>query len=187
MKNKKSLVAIVAILTIAAIGGTFAYFRYTEVFNNDFKLAASTVTYTETFQSPSAWTPCTQTPKTLVVTNTSTTAINARVKINTERWEKLDAQGNVIANQTLPLKVNNQSMAIINLANTSSWVLKNDGYYYYQGDIAANGGVSNSFINSVTFNCDADSEYSSARYHLVLTIETIEANTAARQAAGWNY
>ena len=78
-------------------------------------------------------------------------------------------------------------MAIINLANTSSWVLKSDGYYYYQGDIAANGGASNSFINSVTFNCDADSEYSSARYHLVLTIETIEAKAEARQAAGWNY
>lgn len=185
MRNKKSLVAIVAILAIAIIGGTFAYFRYTEVFNNQFRLAASTVTYTETFQSPDNWTPCTETPKTIVVNNTSTSAINARIKY-TERWEKLDAQGNVIANETLPLKVNNQSMAVINFANPAKWILKSDGYYYYQGDIAANG-AAETFISSVTFNCDADSEYSSARYHLVLTVETIEANTAARQAAGWNY
>ena len=186
MKNKKSLVAIVALLTVAILGGTFAYFRYTEVFNNQFKLGASTTTFTETFESPTDWTPCTETPKTLVVTNTSTSPINARVKI-TERWEKLNAQGQVISGQTLPLKVNNQAMAVINFANPSDWVLKSDGYYYFQGDIAANGGSSSSFISSVTFNCDADSEYSSARYHLILDVETIEANAAARQNEGWNY
>lgn len=185
MNNKKSLIAIIAVLAVAIIGGTFAYFRYTESFDNQFKLGSSTTTFTETFESPTDWTPCTETPKTLVVANTSTSAINARVKI-TERWEKLDDNGNVVANQTLPLKVNNQPMAVINFANPDDWILKSDGYYYYQGDIAVNGS-SSSFIESVTFNCSATSEYSSARYHLVLDVETIEANAAARQNEGWNY
>lgn len=186
MKNKKSLIAIVAVMAIAIIGSTFAYFRYTESFNNKFKLGAQKTSFTETFESPSDWTPCTETPKTLVVNNSSTTAINARIKI-TERWEKLDANGNVIAGETLPLKVGNEAMAVISFANPTKWILKSDGYYYYQGDIAANGGTSSSFIEKVTFNCSATSEYSSARYHLVLDAETIEANAEARRNEGWNY
>ena len=110
-KNKKPFIAIVAISAIAIIGGSFAYFRYTESFDNDFKLGVATTSFTETFESPSDWTPCTETPKTLAITNTSTFAINARIKI-TERWEKLDENGNVIANETLPLKVDNKAMAI---------------------------------------------------------------------------
>ena len=185
-KNKKPFIAIAAISAIAIIGGSFAYFRYTESFDNDFKLGVATTSFTETFESPSDWTPCTETPKTLAITNTSTFAINARIKI-TERWEKLDENGNVIANETLPLKVDNKAMAIINFANPSDWVLNSaDGYYYYQGDIAPDNATS-SFINSVTFNCDANSAYSSARYHLILQAETVEAKAAARENEGWNY
>jgi len=183
MKNKKSLIAIVAVAAVAIIGGSFAYFRYTQTFHNDFHLGAQITTFTETFDSPENWTPCTETPKTLVVNNSSTSAINARIKI-TENWEKLDENGDVIAGESLPLVVNNENMAVINFANVSSWTLKSDGYYYYNNDIAT-GGASNSFIDSVTFNCDATSEYSSARYHLHLKVETIEANATARQNAGW--
>ena len=121
--------------------------------------------------------------KTLIVNNSSTSAINARIKI-TENWEKLDENGDVIDGETLPLVVNGRNMAVINFANASSWTLKSDGYYYYSNDIPT-GGASNSFIESVTFNCDATSEYSSARYHLNLKVETVEASNAARQTAGW--
>ena len=186
MKNKRNLVAIVALLAIALIGGSFAYFRYTESFDNQFKLAVQQISFTENFDSPSNWTPCTETTKTLVVSNTSTMAVNARVKM-TERWEKLDEDGNVIAGETLPLEVGGKKMAVINFANPSDWVLNStDGYYYYRGDIAS-GSASSSFLNSVTFNCAAENEYSSARYHLVLEVETVQAEAAARSAAGWNY
>jgi predicted ribosomally synthesized peptide with SipW-like signal peptide len=52
MKNKKSLIAAGAIALIAIAGGTFAYFRYTETFENNFGLAKEEVSFTETFKSP---------------------------------------------------------------------------------------------------------------------------------------
>lgn len=183
MKNKKSLIAIIAVATVAIVGGSIAYFRYTQTFDNEFHLGAQITTFTETFESPDNWTPCTETPKTLVVNNSSTAAINARIKI-TENWEKLDENGDVIEGESLPLVVDGRNMAVINFANASNWTLKSDGYYYYNNDIPT-GGASNSFIESVTFNCDATSEYSSARYHLNLKVETVEASNAARQTAGW--
>ena len=186
-QHNKPVIAIAALMILAAVGGTFAYFRFTESFDNNFRLGVQEITYTETFESPTDWVPCTETPKALVITNTSTTAINARIKIR-EKWEKLDENGEIIEGESLPLEVEGRKMAVINFVNTSSWVRNDtDGYYYYQGDIAAGGGVTNSFIESVTFNCDAKSEYSSARYHLYLDVETIEANADARRSKGWNY
>lgn len=176
MKNKKALIAILAVALIAAIGGSFAYFRYTQTFNNEFHLGGQEVKYIETFNSPASWTPCTETQKTLIVTNNSTSAINARVKIS-ESWTKT-------AGGSLPLKVNGQNMAVINLQNTNDWVLKSDGYYYYKNAINPNAS-SNSFIKSVTFNCNAESDYSSAEYQLTLHVETIEANAEARNHEGW--
>ncbi|MCQ2571290.1 MAG: BsaA family SipW-dependent biofilm matrix protein [Candidatus Saccharibacteria bacterium] len=177
MKNKKALIAILAVAIFAAIGGTFAYFRYSQTFSNQFRLGAQEVKYVETFNSPSSWTPCTETPKTLVITNNSTSAINARVKI-TESWTKTEGNG------SLPLKVNNQNMAVINFQNTSDWTLKSDGYYYYKNAINSKSS-SNSFIKSVTFNCNAESDYSSARYQLSLHVETIESSAEARAREGW--
>ena len=186
MKNKKSLVAIVGALALVLIGGSFAYFFYTQSFDNKFHLGTSETTFTETFRSPDNWTPCTETPKILSVSNTSTTSINARIKI-TERWDKLNEDRTAVTGETLPLVVNNERMAVINFAHPQDWVYNNtDGYYYYRGDIAPNASTS-TFIESVTFNCDATTAYGSARYHLVLTIDTISADADARSQEGWNY
>jgi len=186
MKDKKALLAILAVALLATFGGTIAYFRFTETFANEFKLGASTTTFTETFESPSDWTPCTETPKTIVVTNTSTIDIRARIKI-TERWDKLDENGDVIADEHLPLEVDGERMSIINFAHPDDWVLNTtDGYYYYQGVVAAEGGATSSFLESVTFNCDASSDYSSAVYHLILDVQTVANNADALTAEGWN-
>ncbi len=185
MKNKKSLIAAGAIALIAIAGGTFAYFRYTETFENNFGLAKEEVAFTETFKSPDNWSPCTETTKEFKVTNTGNIAVNARVKF-TEGWVKLDASGQPTS-QTLPLTVNNENMAVVHFANPSDWVLNADGWYYYQGDIAATNGETSLFIDKVTFNCNAGNDYSSARYTLNLQAQTIQATAAARQAAGWNY
>ncbi len=182
MQNKKALIAIAVAFILLGIGGTFAYFFYTESFSNVFHISAQRAEFSETFVSPTDWTPCTETPKSLIVNNGGTVPIDVRISLE-ERWEKLNEDRTSITDESLPLIVNNQSMAIKNLTNTSDWV-KNGNYYYYRSSVAPDNSTS-SFINSVTFNCAADSAYSSARYHLILHVETIQSDARA-QASDWN-
>lgn len=181
MKNKRALVGIAAIALIALVGSTFAYFRMTWEKENRFEVATYTSTFTESFTGPTDWTPCTETPKILNVTNSSNVAIAARVKIQEQRWDKLDDdRGSVVG--TLPLTAGGQDMAVLGLVNTNDWVLNGtDGYYYYQSDIAV-GESSSNFIENVTFNCLANTDYSSANYHLILKVETIQAD----EKDNWN-
>lgn len=174
MKDKKALVGIALFALIALVGGTFAYFRMTWEKENSFGVAEYSSSVSETFTSPTEWTPCTETPKIVNVTNSGNVAIAARIKIQEQRWDKLDeARENVVG--TLPLAANGQDMAVLGLVNANDWVLGADGYYYYQSDIEPNEASSN-FIESVTFNCEATTDYSSARYHLILQVETIQAS-----------
>ena len=174
MKNKRALVGIAMLALVVLIGGTFAYFRMTWEKENEFKLGGFESKISETFTSPSDWTPCTETPKVVKVTNDGSIALAARIKIQEQRWDKLDdSRQNVTG--TLPLKVNNEDIAVLGLVNTSDWVLNSDGYYYYRSDIAP-GEASSNFIDKVTFNCTAGNDYSSARYHLILQVETIQAD-----------
>ena len=173
MKNKKTLVAIIAAALVIGIGGTIAYFRFTESFNNQFHLAEEEIEFKEVFDSPEDWTPCTETPKELEIENTSSFAIKARVKYE-EYWEKLGDDGRPTG-ERLPVQVSGQDVAIKDI-NTTDWPLNStDGWYYYNTDIAA-GGKSSKFINKVTFNCNADATYSNAKYHLVLTVQTLQAD-----------
>jgi len=174
MKDKRALVGIAMLALVVLIGGTFAYFRMTWEKENEFKLGGFESKISETFISPSDWTPCTETPKVVKVTNDGDIALAARVKIQEQRWDKLDDSRQNVAG-TLSLKVNNEDVAVLGLVNTSDWVLNSDGYYYYQSDIAP-GEASSDFIDKVTFNCAAGNDYSSARYHLILQVETIQAD-----------
>ncbi|MBR3377732.1 BsaA family SipW-dependent biofilm matrix protein [Candidatus Saccharibacteria bacterium] len=173
MKNKKTLVAIIALVLVAGIAGTFAYFQYTEKFDNDFHLASQEIEFKEEFDSPDDWTPCTVTPKVLEVENSSNFAIKTRVKYE-ERWEKLGDDGRPTG-ELLLNQIGNEDAAVKNI-NTTDWTLnRTDGWYYYNADIAA-GGKSTQFIDKVTFNCNATSEYSNAEYHLVLTVQNMQAD-----------
>ena len=173
MKNKKSIVAIAGLALIIGIAGTFAYFRFTESFDNIFKLSEQNTKFIEVFDSPENWTPCTETPKELSIENTSTFAIKARVKAN-EWWDKLDENGRETG-ERLPITADGETMAVKDI-NTTDWIYNStDGYYYYNGTIGVNSS-SSKFINKVTFNCNAKNEYSSARYHLKLTVQTLQAD-----------
>jgi alternate signal-mediated exported protein len=194
MKNRKPLIALLALGFIVAIGGSFAYFFYTERFPNKFKLGTENVSYIETFDSPGHWTPCTETPKTIVVRNDSTGSIDARVKITRKEWEdgtvydsitgaastiklenaaRFDASGNLIpADDTTTAVDHTKDVTHVNFSNPRDWALDSDGWYYYQGHIEP-GQTSNSFIESVVFECDAPSEYANTTFHLEITVQTI--------------
>lgn len=173
MKNKKSLAAIIAIALIIGIGGTFAYFTFTESFNNNFTLGSENIDFEEVFDSPDDWLPCTITPKVLDVKNKSSFGIDARISFQ-EYWEELDENGRATG-ERLPNQVNGEDAAIKNI-NTADWTYNaTDGYYYYKETIAG-GASSSNFIDKVTFNCNATSVYSNAKYHLVIKVQTKASN-----------
>lgn len=196
MKNKKTLVAIAVLVAVLGVGGTIAYFGFTEVFPNTFRLSSGSTTFVETFESPNDWTPCTTTPKTVVVTNNSTFNIDVRARIQSQSWDdgrvyndddtyrtvsldntvRFDANGNFIERTDTSTPVDHSiSAAVINFSNPNDWELKSDGWYYYKSSVAT-GGSTNSFIESVTFNCNAPIEYGSSKYHLNIEAETIQSD-----------
>jgi alternate signal-mediated exported protein len=203
MKNKKTLIALACLLAVVVVGGTFAYFKYTESIPNQFHLATEKAVITEHFDSPDNWTPCTRTPKTLEFKNESTFNTDVRVRIKSERWEdgtwydnegvahtvelddtiRFDANGNFIPKTDTTATVDHTTEATItNLINTDKWELKSDGWYYYANSLRP-GETAPSFIESVTFSCDAPNEYSSAKYHLELEINTLQSD--GRSSSDW--
>jgi len=190
--KQKRIFAISSVVAVLAIGATIAYHQDAMFFNNLFHLDSDLVEFTETFNSPDDWTPCTETPKTAIATNKNNSPRYVRMKIN-EYWREKDSQTDPNDHETTDLPLTwedndgTHNYAIINKQNENKWTYNNnDGYYYYK-DALNKDESTLSLLKSVTFNCDADSEYSSARYHLILDVETVEANAAARQNEGWNY
>ena len=192
MKNKKLTIIFIGIaaLVLLAIGITIAYFSSQAEFSNQFKTVIYKVEATEDFESPNGWTPGTETPKTLIVTNKGDVAVRVRVSY-TEKWVKNDDP-----TVELPLKKNGENVAIINFDNASSWT--KDGNYYYYNAILNKNEATNSFIRSVTFNPNVDlsvtctssangktqtcesatDDYGNATYTLKIKAETIQAEAA---------
>lgn len=172
MKNKKPLIALLVLLLVGVVGGTFAYFTSTETFDNIFKISNGgySVTIDEEFVAPDPWLPGQEVSKDVYVTNNGTVDIVARAKY-TETW----------SNSSLSGKLDDgTAVAIINFTSNSGWTLHTDGYYYYTKVIGSKE-KSTSFIDSVTLNpnLELDSEYINTEYSLKITVETIQADGAA--------
>ena len=191
-KDRKLLIIFVTIasLVLVGIGITIAYFSSRGEFVNQFKTAIYKVKATEQFESPEGWTPGTETPKTVVVTNEGDVPVRVRVSY-TEKWET-----NTTPATLLPLQKEGQNVAVINFDNASDWV--KDGNYYYYKNILNKNASSSSFIKSVTFNpivdlsvtctqsnggktqtcASATDDYGNATYILKINVETIQADAA---------
>ena len=181
MKNKKSLVAIVLLFLFLLIGATIAYFQSSASFENEFNTGKYKIVTKEVFESPSNWQPGEEIPKTITTKNEGTIPAAVRVSF-TEKWE--DSDGNDITNQI------DDGTAIINLDNTSDWT--KDGNYYYYNYSLEPGGVTSSFIKSVTLNpdlndvsctssqdgkgqrCISTNKVNGSKYTLTLTKETVQ-------------
>ncbi|MCQ2570829.1 MAG: BsaA family SipW-dependent biofilm matrix protein [Candidatus Saccharibacteria bacterium] len=186
IKNKKTLIVMVAVLALAAVGGTIAYYADKMFFTNRFTAASFIMDYIETFDSPDNWSPCEETPKTIVATNRSNGPVSVRVKLS-ESWKGQN-------NENLPLTVNidgqDSRIAIINLDNTDKWTFDGEYYNYYR-DLQP-GETTESLMKSVTFNCNvnfvkeeityvetetgtigtsSENEYLRSKYHLTANIQ----------------
>lgn len=197
MKNKKSLIALVALLVVGVVGATFAYYTNTATFENEFTTGKYEASFTETFKSPKDWTPGTTTEKKVVVTNTGNVDLVARVSYE-EKWTS--ANNTDITNQAT---VGSEKIALF--TPTDNWLAGGDGYYYYSEVIAA-GNSSTPFIESVTFNpnfvlveerdytcaldpnaaagtivqkcVNTETGFAGATYTLTIKVETIQADAA---------
>ena len=69
VKNKKTLIAIVAVLLITVVGATFAYFQTTGTFRNVFQSGTFRLVTKEVFESPDNWKPGEEIPKTITTKN----------------------------------------------------------------------------------------------------------------------
>lgn len=195
MKNKKPIIALVAIVCVGIIGGTFAYFTDRIDVANEFKTKPYGTQVTEEFTSPDNWLPGDETPKTVIVKNTGEVDIAVRVSY-IEKWESLN--GDTLSG-TQTISGQNVKVALINLDNTNDWTKEGD-YYYYNKKLES-GGSTTSFIKSVTFNSQITDDttcttvnnittctstgngYDGASYTLTINVETVQFN--AYQAV-WN-
>ena len=190
MKNKKSIIAIVAVCVLGIIGTTIAYYTANKTFENIFRTTSYSMNVTEEFESPEDWTPGTTTDKNVVANNTGT--VDAAVRVSYEE-EWTDAEGN-----PLPLEDSqnpSQRYAIINqpIGFDEMWIESTENgkvYYYYKYKVAP-GHSSASFMDSVTFNPNALIEtneecelenictlsldgHAGGQYKLTVTVETAQ-------------
>jgi predicted ribosomally synthesized peptide with SipW-like signal peptide len=187
MKSKKTLIAIGAVIALALIGGSIAYFTGIVSFENNFHVSTYQSQTTESFTSPNDWKPCDVTPKEISVTNSGNIAIGARVKLE-DYWK--DKNGNDLADLT----ENGVKLTAINFHSgwEQKWELR-DGWYVFKTTLAP-GESTGPLIDSVSLSCNANfagdivfsanglvgesgnTAYSGAFFHVNATIQTIQAD-----------
>lgn len=179
IKNRKALLAIVALLLITVVGTTLAFFYSSGTFTNVFQAGTYRLVTTEVFQSPDNWKPGDEVSKIITTKNEGTVPAAVRMSY-TEEW--FDSNDNDITSEV------DRDSAIINFDNTKDWIYE-DGYYYYKYILEPDQETS-SFIKSVTLNdnigemectmenltevCEATSPAVGAKYVLTITKETVQ-------------
>ena len=143
MKNKKALIAIVAVLFVV-VGATVAYFTNVTTFTNNFTTATYKTKTTETFESPTNWKPGETITKEIVTKNEGSIPATVRAKFTGE-WTNTD--GTALTAEELEDIPND---AVVVNVNTTDWV--KDGEYYYYKYILNPDDTTSTFLNSVTLN-----------------------------------
>lgn len=186
MKNKKSLVAIIGILAVAAIGFTIAYNSDLMSFNNNFGTGLYRTEVSDTFTSPLDWKPCDTTAKTIAVKNTGTIDVAVRVKL--DQYWKSKTGGDL----AMLVDSNDNPLTTINFASDyADYWQKSGDWYVYKTALAPNA-TTHALIQSVSLSCNANlvgettysadgktgesgnGAYNGASFHVDADIQTIQ-------------
>ena len=204
MKNKKSLIALIALAVVGVVGSTFAYFTTTQTFTNTFSTEVYKTVVSETFIPPTDWQPGDEVDKVVNVKNEGNVPVAVRVKL-VQKWvNSLDTE--------LPLQAGAENskfdVAVINFTNADDWT-KNGDWYYYNTILDTND-TTKPLFESVTYNslmtselagivcetdiddtthtttqtCTSGSGYAGGKYTLEVTVQTVQADAAL---AEWGY
>ena len=193
IKSKKALLAIGALSAVLVFVGTIAYNQDFMQFANNFELATDISEFSDTFESPSSWAPCTETPKVAIATNKAKSARYVRMKIS-DYWRTANTTTPESDHETTDLSLTwndggtTKSYAIINMQNEDKWTASEDGWYYYNTTLGENEST-DSLLKSVTFNCEVNTAgevtysadgktgqsnptaYGGAKYHVYVTFQ----------------
>ena len=193
MKNKKILIILLIVMVIV-VGVTVAYFSSLTSVENIFETKEFETSTYEEFISPDNWLPCTETPKTITVTNDGNVDAAVRISMQ-EKWinaNGVEISGLIDSNGNLTNNTNSEHAAIINLADDCNWE-EDNGYYYFK-HILKPGETTTTLTDSVTFNCNTNASqtctrsqdgksvvctssgdgYDNATYTLTFKIDTIQ-------------
>ncbi|MBR5418915.1 BsaA family SipW-dependent biofilm matrix protein [Candidatus Saccharibacteria bacterium] len=191
MKNKKPLLAIIALIGVAAVvGGVLSFYHENRKYENEFGLGQLEIEAIETFESPDGWMPCQEVKKSVLLKNSGGVAATARISY-TEYWKSKN-------NTDLPLQKDGRNVAQISFANPGDWELHDDGWYYYKNVLEPDEATSE-FIDGVVLDCQMnlggenvctttnnetvcvtpDNEYAGAKYYLNLKLQLISAESTA--------
>lgn len=175
MKNRKtSIIALVALLVVALVGGTVAYWTQTSTIDNPFetgKQYGSTIVEKFTPKDGEDWLPGVEVEKKVSVSNDGDTDILVRAKL-TETWKykgennfyiNLDGkapytvqQAGGDAGKTDGKTAGDNSVVVKNIATNGKWTTAGaDGWCYYTVNLKK-GEATENWLESVMLSKDTD-------------------------------
>ena len=167
-----SVVALVALLAV----GTWAWFTATaEPVTNTFKAGTVEIVLHDEFAEGGItnWNPGDCTDKVVYVENTGSKAAKVRVKL-TAAWFNEEGE-----------ELENLSIENVNYTIGSGWSLNEDGWYYFDDELAgsvadqANAKTSNLIEKVCLGGADTGNEYQGKTFKLVVEAQAIQASNDA--------
>lgn len=171
MKTRKtSIIALVALLVVALVGTTIAYWSQTSTIKNPFSTGdqyGSTIVEKFTPKDGEDWLPGVKVPKSVTVSNDGNTDILVRAKL-TETWTRKSGGNAYIklegapvynpgqTNKTDGLTTDDQSVVQKNFAHNGKWTEPQaDGWCYYKTNLTK-GNETAPWLESVELVNDID-------------------------------
>ena len=187
-KNKIGALAIMAVVALGVVGGSFAWFTAEETATNKFATAGSSneeedagIEIWENFDKEAAAniTPGGTVNKKVQFKSNVDYDQFVRAKI-TPQWTELSGivqDPAILAGEELKLSYVN--LVDISVANDGQWVKGNDGYFYYIGVVPA-GEYTNQLLDTVQLDGKfAGNEYKNAKFDVVVKVESVQATNSA--------
>jgi len=198
MKEKKLITrktritkAVVAVVMIAIIGGSLAFWNQTHVVDNSFETGGKFGTIViEEFTPKGDWLPGVEVNKGVQVINTGDQDVIVRVKMD-EKWVRKDEIDPYKAFTAVPNKdvykidqvdgadgetEDDDSVVIKHFSNSSNWVDGGDGWFYYKTNLTK-GKVTDKWLESVELIDDLDVGAQEVLYY-VTTDKELSGETA---------
>lgn len=150
-KLKKSLpaIALVAVLLVTVIGGTFAYFSQTDTAENYLQVKNYDSNLTETFTPPEdGFAPEIAVDKVVGVSNTGEIPMLVRITY-TEMWDAAVNAGLVLADPVAGIyDGDTETDSLVRKLAGTGWTYGDDGYFYYMS-VLAPGADTTPFITAI--------------------------------------
>ena len=181
--RKTSIIALVALLVVALVGTTIAYWSQTNTIENPFntgKLYGSTIVEKFTPEDGEDWQPGATVDKEVTVKNEGDTDIVVRAKL-TETWTRRDGGTtyvNLATNDVYEVHQNNatdglttddKSVVHKNFNTAGQWTTAPDanGWYYYKVNLAG-GATTDPWLKSVQLDANIDMGMSTTTFSVAV-------------------